>query len=133
MAPSMSMLNEAWGSPAVLDMMRQLVAEQLAFIADIDPSNPLAVVTEAEMPEAERYDKRNKAVMMCVGAAAVAGYKAGYRFDPETPDWPVAYIELPSGQVAWHLPQHTEPYDLHSTGSKYARIRVFIADVESPL
>jgi hypothetical protein len=72
------------------------------------------------------HDRRNPLVLMAVGSAVFFGYAAGFRIDPLEPDWPVAYIELPTGQVSWHLPQHTIPWDRHDTATKYARVGAYI-------
>lgn len=56
-----------------------------------------------------------------------------HRADPDAPDWPVLFINLPTGQVSWHvnpedldLFQHvtvgTETWDGHTTDEKYARL-----------
>lgn len=59
--------------------------------------------------------------------------------DPAEPDWPVIYVETPSGQLSWHLSkddlplfphvQVVEAYDArarwdgHTTEEKYRRVR----------
>jgi len=56
-----------------------------------------------------------------------------YRADPDAPDWPVIFIDLPTGQVSWHIGpddldlfQHvtvgTGTWDGHNTEEKYARL-----------
>lgn len=54
--------------------------------------------------------------------------------DPDEPDWPVVYIDAPSGQLSWHLAQDDLPlfthvprttatlWDGHTTEEKYARL-----------
>lgn len=54
----------------------------------------------------KEYDDRNWSVIRAVYLARLAGYQAGFRFDPDEPEWPVAFIELPTGQVSWHIAQH---------------------------
>lgn len=73
------------------------------------------------------YDRRNDLVLEAVAAARQLGYEAGFRIDPVEPEWPVAYIELPTGQVSWHLPQHVQPWDGHSGPEKVRRIRDYAA------
>lgn len=73
----------------------------------------------------EDYDERYALVIGAMGAAISNGYKAGFRIDPCDPKWPVAYIELPTGQVSWHLPQHPTEWDGHSTEEKYRRCREY--------
>lgn len=69
------------------------------------------------------YDERYRLVLIAVSLANQCGYKAGFRLDPEEPEWPVAFLELPGeGQVSWHCPPYPDAYDGHSTDEKYARI-----------
>lgn len=72
------------------------------------------------------YAVRYPLVFRAVALALQAGYAAGIRIDPAEPDWPVLYIELPSGQVSWHMPQHLVEWDTHDTAEKYRRIRQFV-------
>ena len=71
------------------------------------------------------YEKRYDLVLDALSQARNAGYAAGIRLDPADPEWPVVYIELPTGQVSWHLPQHPQPWDGHDTPEKYRRCRAF--------
>lgn len=72
------------------------------------------------------YHVRYGLVLMAMGMAADLGMPVGIRFDPdEGPEWPVVYIELPTGQVSWHMPQHPVPWDGHDTEEKYRRIREY--------
>lgn len=71
------------------------------------------------------YSLRYGLVLHALYLAWECGYPAGLRIDPNEQEWPCAYIELPTGQVSWHMPQHTEAWDGHSTATKYARIREF--------
>lgn len=71
------------------------------------------------------YDVRYGLVLEAMALAHRVGFKAGFRFDPADPEWPVAYIELPTGQVSWHLPQHPVVWDRHTTEEKYRRIERF--------
>ncbi len=54
--------------------------------------------------------------------------KAGIRFDPEEPDWPVAFIELPTGQISYHLEPHDIAWDKHTTEEKQIRILNYVAN-----
>ena len=72
------------------------------------------------------YETRYGLVLEAIAAAHRAGLEVGFRCDTNEPDWPVAYIELPSGQVSWHVPQHARPWDGHSTQEKYQRIARFL-------
>jgi hypothetical protein len=51
------------------------------------------------------YDERNRLVALAVVLACEAGYRVGLIDDADEPDWPVLAIELPTGQVAWPVPQ----------------------------
>jgi hypothetical protein len=72
------------------------------------------------------YDVRYLLVFRAAALALQAGYAAGIRIDPAEPAWPVVYIELPAGQVSWHMPQHPVEWDTHDTAEKYRRIRQFV-------
>ena len=76
------------------------------------------------------YDLRNRAVIKAVFLALLCDYKAGFRIDPKEPEWPVAFIELPTGQVSWHIPQHVNEWDGHDTATKNHRLFRFTSEVE---
>lgn len=76
------------------------------------------------------YDTRFRLVWQAVDHARAVGYSAGVRIDPTEPEWPVVYIELPTGQVSWHMPQHPETWDGHDTAEKYRRLREFVASTK---
>lgn len=71
------------------------------------------------------YDLRNRFIYEAMSVAAVCGYPHGFRIDASEPEWPVAFIWLPTGQVSWHLPQFPEAWDGHSTEEKFKRIADF--------
>ena len=78
----------------------------------------------AEIERCEKagdYKERNEFVLYAIIAAHSLDYPAGFRIDPAEPEWPVAFIELPTGQVSWHLQQHAHPWDGHTTEEKWAR------------
>jgi len=81
------------------------------------------------------YRARYGLVLQAMDWAHQAGLKTGIGFDPqcsEPTEWPVVYIELPTGQVSWHMPAHSEKYDGHSTPEKYKRIRDYLAQEVVP-
>lgn len=80
---------------------------------------------DSQEPNVRDYDLRNVFVLHAMSRAAEIGLDVGIRIDPKEPEWPVVYIELPTGQVSWHLPQHNEEYDGHSTGEKYLRLHKY--------
>lgn len=73
------------------------------------------------------YQTRYVLVFQAVPLALQCGYAAGIRIDPAEPEWPVVYIELPTGQVSWHMPQFDPAFDGHTTDEKFARIRAYLA------
>lgn len=80
----------------------------------------------------EDYEVRYGLVIKAMHQAVEAGISAGIRFDSKARSWPVIYIELPTGQVSWHMPEHPVPYDGHSTAEKYLRIASFIKPWAQP-
>lgn len=93
-------------------------------------SRLLQVIQETD--EQKIYEIRNRAIFSAVGLACALGMACGVRIDPIEPEWPAIYIELPTGQVSWHLPVHAVAWDGHTTEEKYARIAKFIEFVTSP-
>jgi hypothetical protein len=79
------------------------------------------------------HEVRPVLVLTALGMAAMAGLETGIRVDPADPDRPVAYVELPTGQVSWRMPAHQRPYDGHTTAEKYARIKAYVGQPASPL
>jgi hypothetical protein len=73
----------------------------------------------------KNYEQRNALAFATVGLCAAEGLKVGIRVDPENPQWPVLYVELPTGQISWHLPAHEKAWDGHTTDDKYKRIHEF--------
>lgn len=83
------------------------------------------------------YAERNLCVSLLCKMALALGLHAGIGIDPTEPDpnWKhVAFIDLPSGQVSWHIhmdelplfkeaPLYSRVYDGHSTEEKYRRVR----------
>lgn len=63
-----------------------------------------------------------------------------YGADPEAPDWPLIFIDLPTGQVSWHIApadldlfEHvtvgTGDWDGHNAMEKYARLDAHTAQL----
>lgn len=71
------------------------------------------------------YPEREQLVYRAIHVAQMAGYAVGFRRDPTEPEWPVAYIRLPEGQVSWHMPQFPDEWDGHDVFEKYQRIARF--------
>ncbi|WP_448872440.1 hypothetical protein [Desulfobulbus propionicus] len=83
----------------------------------------------------DAYFDRNQAVMAMARMALQLGYKVGLRVDPAEPDWPVLMIDLPTGQVGYHLPKtevlgewpaYDQDWDGHGLEEKRRRIKKFI-------
>lgn len=80
------------------------------------------------------YAERNSCVALILRLAGALGYRTGLLADPAEPLWPVVYVDLPTGQVSWHLPAsfvaelvpELEPYagvwDGHNSREKYRRV-----------
>lgn len=81
------------------------------------------------------YAERNAIVSLATKMAIALGYESGFRTDEQAEDeWKtVIYINLPTGQVSWHiherellwfrhLPQFSQSWDGHSTAQKYDRV-----------
>jgi len=84
----------------------------------------------------EVYRDRNLVVQLAAKLASDLGYNVYYGADPNAPGWPVLFIELPTGQVSWHIPQaeviasaplESDPWDGHTTEEKHDRIRRFLS------
>lgn len=88
----------------------------------------LAMLLRAIEANDEKYIPRYGLVLDAVAMAHHLGLPAGFRIDPSEPEWPVAFIDLPTGQVSWHLPQHPTAWDGHSTPEKYRRIDQWIKE-----
>lgn len=68
------------------------------------------------------YEARYDLVIQAMHLARMAGLQVGISVDPKEPEWPVVFIELPTGQVSWHMPQHIRDWDGHDTAEKFKRI-----------
>lgn len=100
--------------------MREVALCQLSAI--------LGSIERLEQLQPVNYTLRNDLVIGALSMARAARLEAGIRIDPEQPEWPVVFIELPTGQVSWHLPQHAQAWDGHTTAEKYQRVAALMAD-----
>lgn len=116
-------------------MSQEPLLGTLAEIADVDPSRHGH--TGPDTPEiTARYARRNDLVWQALAQARDAGFPSGVGFDPADQERPVVvYLELPTGQVSWHLPDdgrhHNLPtyggsWDGHTTQEKYRRVESFL-------
>lgn len=85
---------------------------------------------EQAMNRDQDYEVRYGLVLYLVAVAHAMGYQSGFRIDPTEPEWPVAFIELPTGQVSWHMPQHPAEWDKHTTEDKFRRITEYLRDAK---
>ncbi len=83
----------------------------------------------------DAYLDRNLAVMALAKLAKQQGYSVGIKQDPQEPGWPVIMIDLPTGQVGWHIPEselcgagleYHGDWDVHTLNKKRQRIKDFI-------
>ena len=82
----------------------------------------------------KQYDAREILIYQALAYAREAGLKAGFRTDSRNnPDgegyyWPVACIDLPTGQVSWHMPGYDKEWDGHETPEKINHVFRFIQE-----
>lgn len=102
------------------------LAYLLQVIHQLDPS------VEDPHPHAD-YATRNSAIYLALRQASQLGYYCGIGPGGD-PAWPVAFIDLPTGQISWHLPGYLNGWDGHTTKEKYDRIDAYtIATAPNPL
>ena len=96
-----------------------------------DETNPEVVRTESTPDEA--YLDRNLAVQVLAVLAKQNGYQTGIRNRED--EWPILYVDLPSGQVSWHIskneiaasfPDYPVEWDGHDLEKKRDRLRQFL-------
>lgn len=105
-------------------------------IYDIDPSRSSNKLCVNDAEREQLYYKRNTLVKKAVYLARESGYKAGYVLHTPfediisgiwEPEWSiVALIELPTGQITWHMDSRGLQYDGHSDSQKWERVSVFL-------
>lgn len=114
--------------------VRNQLAEILLLI-DVVDQEVRTDCTEEDMQAL--YVERYGLVTMAMATAWMCGYETGILWDPINydsmpeptgTDWPVVYIELPTGQVSWHMPPHKHQWDGHTNEEKSKRIELFAAD-----
>ena len=84
-------------------------------------------VKNESTPDDAYYD-RNLCVQAMLKMAQKLGFITGLKEDPE---WPILYIDLPTGQVSWHIPkqeiltdfpEYNEKWDGHNLQEKRRRL-----------
>lgn len=110
------------GIPALLDDIKAT-----------DPSVDAEWTDVAPVDADEQYARRAGLIYDLLGRARRLGWPAGIAVDevdvggsPEL--WPIAYVELPTGQVSWHLAPYGGTWDGHTTAQKYARCAALTPD-----
>jgi len=83
----------------------------------------------------DAYFDRNQAILLAAKLAQQQGYIVGIAKDPKEPDWPVVMLDLPTGQVGWHiskkeltlqLPDYQKAWDGHNLKDKRQRLQNFL-------
>jgi len=89
--------------------------------------------TKNESSPDEAYLDRNLAVQVMAKMALQLGCRVGVREREE--EWPILYIDLPTGQVSWHipkdelipgLPDFPDSWDGHDLKTKRKRLIDFV-------
>lgn len=142
------MKGDSWFEVSDVNGLKHRLGE----IASIDPSrSDYGSMLKSVMEEA--YARRNVLVQEAVIYAQRAGLKAGYAVHQPIadllpvpkcsvdgnmrehwvnttvwePQWGVvAFIELPTGQISWHLDSGNYKYDNHSDSDKWKRVSEYI-------
>ncbi len=95
----------------------------LRIIDRIDPSaNGRADHEDA----GEEYAVRNAEIWRALNYATRLGYPCGVAPTQNDTEWPVAYIDLPTGQISWHMPPYDTPWDQHDGDEKRRRIHAYL-------
>lgn len=118
---------------ALLARRRNLSQKVVMYSMTDDRYAQLRQLLAAIQAADREYSIRYGFVLDALAEAHRAGLEAGVRCNANESEWPVAYIELPTGQVSWHLPQHQRDWDGHSTAEKYARLARFLRSGETPV
>lgn len=86
------------------------------------------------------YADRNRLAQLAAYLAVQCGWRAGFEVKLSDAEWPVLYIDLPTGQVSWHIPRAEElpagryegAWDGHDNTQKAHRIMALVAGQNSP-
>ena len=85
----------------------------------------------------DAYFDRSQAAMALARLASARGFVIGVK---PAPDWPILFIDLPTGQVSWHIPagelvgnwpEYAGEWDGHGLAAKRQRIADFITESAS--
>ena len=81
----------------------------------------------------EAYLDRNLAVQVMAKMAQELHYRVGVK--DEKTDWPILYVDLPTGQVSWHIPKkelmgdlpiYEGKWDGHDLETKRNRLKAYM-------
>lgn len=117
-------------SNSEVETARAALVLALTAATDYDPSRH----SVPSVPDA-LYSVRNAAVVVAARAAVGAGLKVWWSPDQDGDDeWFIQFIELPAGQISWHLPADLErvgqaggdPWDGHSVEEKVNRVISYV-------
>jgi hypothetical protein len=106
-------------------------------------TQPATTPSANDLDAALRVPYRERAQLVALLAAVYPSH-IGYT-DPNEPDWAVAIVETPAGQLSRHISRddmdlfehvlistsEDRPWDGHSTEQKYQRVRDLIAQLEA--
>lgn len=90
-------------------------------------------MSQTESSPDQAYHDRNLVVQLAAKLAIQCGLKAGIR--ERQGQWPILYIDLPTGQVSWHipadelipgLPDFPDTWDGHDLKTKRNRLIDFV-------
>ena len=90
-------------------------------------------MVQTESSPDQAYHDRNLVVQLAAKLAIQCGLKAGIR--ERQGQWPILYIDLPTGQVSWHipadelipgLPDFPDSWDGHDLKTKRNRLIDFV-------
>lgn len=95
-------------------------------ILDLEDYFKQLLVDIVNYEELKDYKSRNQFIIYALAVSQMLEFQSGVRFDSTEPEWPVVFIELPTGQISWHIQQHAIAWDGHSTDEKYNRIKQYI-------
>jgi hypothetical protein len=81
------------------------------------------------------YAERNRLAQALAKMSMEMEYNVGIKDDKEDKDYVILYIDLPTGQVSWHIPkkeligkfpEYNGNWDSHDTKSKIERVVEYI-------
>lgn len=86
-----------------------------------------------ESDPSDAYFERNQMAFVLASVCDTLGYIVGLK--NRRSEWPILYIDLPEGQVSWHIPRneirgkwpdYLSEWDGHTVGQKRERLAKFM-------